>query len=115
MRLPDPIKRVADELTELPGIGPRQAIRLAFFLVGEGKDRLQSLAASVDALGNLKICSRCFFVHHNAGDICDICANQNRNQSLILIVEKETDLVSIENTGKFSGRYFIIGGIAIIT
>ena len=111
MRLPDPIKHVADELTELPGIGPRQAIRLAFFLVGEGKDKLQTLAQSVDALGDLKLCSRCFFVHQNAGDLCDICANPNRNQSLILIEEKETDLVSIESTGKFPGRYFIISEI----
>ena len=111
MKLPDPIKRVADALTELPGIGPRQAIRLAFYLTGEGKQHVKNLAQNIDALANLKICDRCFFIHQNDGNLCDFCANQSRNQGLILVLEKETDLVSIENTGKFTGRYFLIGEI----
>jgi recombination protein RecR len=111
MKLPEPIKRVAEALTELPGIGPRQAIRLAFFLAGNGHNQLKKLAEDIDALRTLKICARCFYIHRNASGLCDFCANPGRNQSLIMILEKETDLVSVENTGKFAGRYFLIGEI----
>lgn len=111
MKLPYPIQRVADELTELPGIGPRQAIRLAFYLVGRNKESIHGLAASIDDLRNIKTCERCFFIHQNPDGLCDTCRNPNRNQKIIMVVEKETDLVSLENTSKFTGRYFIIGEI----
>jgi recombination protein RecR len=111
MKLPHPIERVANELAELPSIGPRQAIRLAFYLVGQSKDAIRDLAANIDNLRNVKICERCFFIHQNADELCDICRNPNRNQRAIMVIEKETDLVSLENTGKFTGRYFIIGEI----
>lgn len=114
MKLPLPIQRVADELSELPGIGPRQAIRLAFHLVAlneQNRARVHGLAVAINDLRNIKTCERCFFIHQNADGICDICRNPNRNQRVIMIVEKETDLVSFENTGKFTGRYFIIGEI----
>lgn len=111
MKLPDPIQKVADELSELPSIGPRQAIRLAFYLVGRKKEHIRALALAVDGLRHIKICERCFFVHQNDGDLCDICKNPNRNQSIIMVVEKETDLVSLENTRKFTGRYFIVGPV----
>src|SRR5580704_990100 len=111
MKLPHPIARVADELAELPSIGPRQAIRLAFYLIGQNKESISNLAASIDNLRNIKICERCFFIHQNTDALCDICRNPNRNQRAIMVVEKETDLVSLESTGKFTGRYFIIGEI----
>jgi recombination protein RecR len=111
MKLPHPIQNVVDELSELPSIGPRQAIRLAFFLIGEGKEHIRGLAMSVADLAKIKICERCFFIHQNEGNLCDTCKNPNRLHSLIMVVEKETDLISLENTGKFTGRYFIIGDI----
>ncbi|HEX4104234.1 MAG TPA: toprim domain-containing protein [Candidatus Paceibacterota bacterium] len=111
MKLPAPIQRVVDELSDLPSIGPRQAIRLAFFLIGEGKEHIRGLAMSVAELASIKVCARCFFIHQNDGDLCDICKNPHRAQSVIMVVEKETDLISLENTGKFAGRYFIIGEI----
>lgn len=111
MNLPYPIQKVADELAELPSIGPRQAIRLAFFLTSENKEKIKNLAVSIDNLRNIKTCERCFFIHQNPDELCDICRNPNRNQRAIMVVEKETDLVSLENTGKFTGRYFIIGEI----
>jgi len=122
MKLPSPIERVANELAELPSIGPRQAIRLAFYLTEQNEDAIRDLAESIDNLRNIKICERCFFVHQNeitptgansapGENLCDICRNPNRNQCAIIIVEKETDLVSLENIGKFTGRYFIIGEI----
>jgi len=111
MKLPDPIQRIADELSELPSIGPRQAIRLAFHLVGRKKEDIRALALAVDGLRHIKICERCFFVHQNENGLCDICKNQNRNQRIVMVVEKETDLISLENTRKFIGRYFIVGPV----
>lgn len=111
MKLPAPIQKVVDELSELPSIGPRQAIRLAFYLIGEGKQRIRDLAGSVADLAKIKTCERCFFIHQNDGPLCDICANPHRAQGVIMVVEKETDLISLENTGKFAGRYFVIGEI----
>jgi recombination protein RecR len=111
MKLPEPIQNVADEFSDLPSIGPRQAIRLAFYLVGEKTENVHKLAVNINNLRKLKICKHCFFPHQNAGDLCDICGNPHRNQSIIMIVEKETDLISLENTKKFTGRYFITGQI----
>jgi hypothetical protein len=111
MKLPDPIQNVADELSNLPSIGPRQAIRLAFYLVGEKTEDVHKLAVNINNLRKLKICKHCFFPHQNASGLCDICGNPNRNQNVIMIVEKETDLISLENTKKFTGRYFITGPI----
>jgi len=109
--LPEAVKNLADELSELPSIGPRQALRLAFYLVGQGQESIRNLARDIDALRKIKICERCFFVHQNDGSLCDICKNQARRKDIIMVVEKETDLISLENTGKFSGRYFILGAI----
>ena len=111
MKLPAPIQNVVDELSELPSIGPRQAIRLAFFLIGEGKQHIRGLAMGVAGLADVKICERCFFIHQNDGALCDICKNPHRTQNVIMVVEKETDLISLENTGKFTGRYFVTGEI----
>lgn len=111
MKLPDPVRRVADALSDLPSIGPRQAVRLAFYLVGSGKDNLKTLAQSIASLAEIKICERCFFIHQNKDNLCDVCANPNRKQDVIMVVEKETDYLSLENTHKYSGRYFIIGSV----
>jgi len=112
MKLPAPLQTVVDELAELPSIGPRQAIRLAFHLISEGRQNIQGLASSIADLSKIKVCERCFFIHQNEGGRCDICKNPNRSQKVIMVVEKETDLISLENTGKFAGNYFIIGEIS---
>ena len=111
-RLPLPVKRLADELSKLPGIGPRQAIRLAFFLIHEGQNSIHALATEIDNLKNIKVCSRCFYIHENLNNLCDICGDPKHDQKVIMIVEKDTDLLSLENTRKFNGRYFILGTIS---
>jgi len=111
MKLPEPIQNVVGELANLPSIGPRQAIRLAFYLVGEKTEDVHNLAVNINNLRKLKICKHCFFPHQNKGDLCEICGNPNRNQGIIMVVEKETDLISLENTKKFTGRYFVTGPI----
>lgn len=109
--IPPPVARLIDALADLPSIGPRQATRLAFYLIGRGPGFAHAFATAFDELSKIKICERCFFIHQNPGALCDICKDPKRDQRTILIVEKETDLLSIENTKRFTGRYSIIGPI----
>src|SRR5258708_35727062 len=96
MRLPDSIKKIVDTLSELPSIGPRQATRLAFFLISQGKQNLATLAKNLEDLQKVKTCEQCFFVHQNSGSLCDICSNSARKKDTVMIVEKETDLIRSE-------------------
>jgi len=112
MNLPPPIERLASRLAELPSIGPRQAIRLAFYLVSLGQNDVSALASDLENLKNIKICANCFFIHQNSGSLCQFCGDHKRRKDLITLVEKETDLISIENTKRFNGRYLILGPIS---
>jgi recombination protein RecR len=107
--LPQSLRRIIKELAELPSIGPRQATRIAFHLVSKGSQRIAGLSSSLKELSNIKTCKACYFIFDSAGDLCEICANPQRDQTLIMVVEKETDLISLENTNKYKGRYFILG------
>lgn len=109
MKVPSPLGKFVEIFSSLPGIGPRQAIRLAFFFVEQGVAFEDEVAKTILALKGIKICRQCFYIHQNASGLCNICSDKNRNQRLIAIVEKETDLMSIENTGEFLGRYLILG------
>ncbi len=110
-KLPEAIKKLSRQLAELPSIGPRQATRLAFYLISQGENAIRTLAKDVDDLRQVKTCERCFFVHQNKEGLCDICKNPARRKDVIAIVEKETDVMSLENTGIFTGRYLILGPI----
>lgn len=113
--LPDPIQKFIKIFSALPGIGLRQATRLAFHLINSGKNNIEETAGAIADLGRLKLCSRCFFVHQNPasnGNLCDICANHVRRRDVIAIVERETDLISLERTKKFKGVYLIFGEIS---
>ena len=108
--IPEPIKKFVDAATKLPGIGPRQATRLAFHLFGQGKAEIAELALAVMGLDGLSVCATCFASTLN-GDTCSICSSPSRKKDLIAIVEKETDLISIEKSKKFDGRYLVLGEI----
>ncbi len=107
--LPEPIKKFIEIFSILPGIGIRQATRLAFKLINSGRNKIEETAEAVSDLKYLKICAQCFFVHQNKDSLCDICRDSNRRQNIIAIVEKETDLISLERTRKFKGRYLVLG------
>ena len=108
MRTPKVIKSLVDILAALPGIGPRQAVRLAFYLIRQGKSSQKELEEAIASLQLVGICGRCFYIHEGEG-LCEICADEKRDHSVIAIVEKETDLMSIESTGKFKGRFLVLG------
>ncbi len=106
---PESIKRFIDAFSKLPSIGPRQATRLAFYLVNSGKANVEEMSKAVGNLKHIKICSECFFIHSNSDNLCNICRDKNRKNNIVMIVEKETDLISIERTKKYPGRYLILG------
>jgi len=109
-RLNNAIKK----LTGLPGIGPRQATRLAYFLARQDNQRTLELSQSISQLTSASICSNCFFIHENdfgPDGLCEICSDPARQSNLIAIIEKETDLISLEKTNQFNGHYLILGDL----
>ena len=111
MRIPESIRKFADFFSKLPGIGPRQAIRLGFYLAESGEGARAEAEKAIESLADIKICTRCFYVHDTKGELCEICSDSSRDQSTVAIIEKETDLMSLENIGKFKGVYLVIGDI----
>ena len=108
---PQPIKKFIDLFSTLPSIGPRQATRLAFHLIALGKGSTAEFAQAIADLQKLKTCPLCFFIHAQIGNECHICNNPQRRKDVIMIVEKETDLMSLEKVKRYQGRYFIIGDL----
>ena len=114
MNLPDPIRNFVHHFSKLPSIGPRQATRLSFFMIGEGKNEIENIKRSLEELEKMNVCVKCnfvFFPKDSSDKICGICNDAKRNHKLIAIVEKETDLISLESTNKYNGVYFIIGNL----
>ncbi|MDP1629223.1 MAG: recombination mediator RecR [bacterium] len=110
---PDPIQKFIEKFSKLPSVGPRQAARFAFFLLKQGKPEIEECAKLLSDLAkNIKICPQCFYAALNGedGELCSICKDKTRNQTVICVVEKETDLISLEKTKKYNGLYYVLGG-----
>ncbi len=108
-------ERLVQIFGEFPGIGPRQARRFAYFLLSKNPDYISSFVASLSSLNkDVARCTSCFrfFSKQNSkNNLCSICSDPNRDQSVLMLVAKDTDLLSIEKAGIFSGNYFVIGGL----
>jgi len=109
--VPDAIKKFIAVFEKLPSIGPRQAMRLAFRLIQGGRASIEEISSSVANLKNVKVCPRCFFVYEGADPMCALCADATRQHDIFMIIEKETDLMTIERTGKYRGLYCVIGDL----
>jgi len=112
--LPNSIKNFADLFSSLPSIGPRQAVRLAFYLITGGRNKVYEIGKALMELSKVKICAQCFFTFEpedQTKTFCSICSNPDRRRDVVAIVEKETDLMSLEKTKKFIGRYLVIGSL----
>ena len=110
---PKPIKDFIDKFSRLPGIGPRQAARLAFWLLNGEKNIREDLKKALENLDReIKTCQSCYFAIENNGDNkCHFCDNPNRDHKTICVVEKETDLATIEKSGGYKGLYHVLGGL----
>ena len=104
-----PIQDLIDELARLPGIGPKSAQRLAFYLVKAPVDDATRLAeAIVQAKEKVRFCRECFGVAE--GDLCRVCRDPGRDATVICVVEESKDQAAIEKAGVVKGRYHILGG-----
>ncbi len=109
---PPPLQRLIDTFMRLPGIGPRQAARFAFFVLKERNGLLDDLARSLKEVGgSVAFCAQCFRTIENAkGERCSFCVDKKRDSRTIAIVEKESDMKNLEATGAFRGLYHVLGG-----
>jgi len=104
-----PVQRLIDELARLPGIGAKSAQRLAFHLLTVEETDARRLAAAInDMRDQISLCTRCYNVA--AGEFCVICRDTRRDDSLICVVERPQDIVVVERTQEFRGRYHVLGG-----
>jgi recombination protein RecR len=105
----EPIARLLEELERLPGVGPKSAQRIAFFLLKGDDEAAQRLADSVvEVKRQIHFCSRCF--NFAAEDLCDYCGDPRRDPSILCVVEEPRDVVAIERTGEFHGLYHVLQG-----
>lgn len=103
------LEKAIDEVAQLPGIGKRTALRLVLHLLKQPKEQTHRLANSLHQLvDEVKYCKKCHTISDY--DICEICKNPKRNDSLICVVEDVRDVMAIENTAQFKGVYHVLGG-----
>jgi recombination protein RecR len=103
------VQDLIDELGRLPGIGPKSAQRVAFYLLKLPKeDALRLAHAIVEVKDKVSFCTRCFNVAE--GELCDICSDNRRDATVLCVVEEPRDIVAIEKTQDFRGRYHVLQG-----
>lgn len=108
--IPESVQHMIEEFSRLPGVGPRSAERLTFYLLKSDSGTEQRLGnALLELRVNLRDCKRC----HNLSEheLCVICSNPRRNPELVTVVEEPLDVVAIEKTGLYQGLYHILGGV----
>jgi recombination protein RecR len=104
-----PVQTLIDELGRLPGVGPKSAQRIAFHLLKMPADDANRLAHAItDAKAKVRFCARCFNVADD--ELCPICADPRRDAGVLCVVEESRDIVAIERTGEFRGRYHVLLG-----
>ena len=103
------VENVVAQLTRLPGIGTRTAQRLAFHLLRAPKDEAGALAGAIEVMKErVRFCSECGNLTEE--DVCEICRDERRDRTIICVVEEPSDVIPIERTNEFSGRYHVLGG-----
>lgn len=104
------LDKAVDQLASLPGIGRKNALRLALHLLNQPAENVHSLGHSlIDLREGVRYCSECNMITDNT--LCDVCANPKRDHSTLCLVESVRDVLSIESTGEYRGIYFVLGGL----
>jgi recombination protein RecR len=104
-----PVQELIDELGRLPGIGPKSAQRIAFHLLKMEKlDALRLARAISEAKERVSFCQRCFNIAE--GDACELCTDERRDPTVLCVVEEPRDIVAVEKTQEFNGRYHVLQG-----
>jgi recombination protein RecR len=109
--LPEPVQRLIDSLSRLPGVGPKTASRLTFYLLRTNDGLGEELSAS---LANLRmgtaVCVQCFNITTAGHELCPICASLERDTKILCVVEEPLDIVALERTNGYGGLYHVLGG-----
>src|SRR6188474_1245114 len=112
MILPESIQSVINSLERLPGIGPKSASRLAFYLLRAPDELSQNLATALaDLKAKTAFCQECFNITEAGREVCEICESSRREGSLICVVEEALDVLALERTGGFQGKYHVLQGV----
>jgi recombination protein RecR len=108
--LPKSVEKVIENFERLPGIGPKSAARMAYYFLRAPKDRSADLAkALIEMKKSTVTCHKCFNISDH--DPCDICEDTKRDSDKLCVVEEPLDVVAIEKSGVYDGRYFVLGGV----
>jgi len=107
---PDPLNRLVAELAKLPGIGEKTAQRLAFYILRSPPQYAQDLSAAISELvQKVRLCQRCFSLTES--ELCAMCQDPRRDERVLCVVESVADLLAIERTREFRGRYHVLHGV----
>lgn len=108
-RLPEPVQSLIDTFNRLPGIGPKMAARLTFFLLQKSDHDIHRFIQSLDGIrSGIQPCTRCG--HISDQELCVICRDNARNQQQICVVQGPLDVIALERTGQYKGLYHVLGG-----
>ncbi|HJS18898.1 MAG TPA: recombination mediator RecR [Anaerolineales bacterium] len=112
MLLPESIQSLINSLERLPGIGPKSASRLAFYLLRAPDEVSQDLSVALaDLKAKTAFCQECFNITEAGRERCEICESSRRDASLICVVEEALDVLALERTGGFEGKYHVLQGV----
>ncbi len=112
MLLPEPIQNLINALERLPGIGPKSASRLAFFLLRAPEDISQELSEALSGLKDkIAFCEECFNITEAGRQRCEICENPKRDGGMICVVEEALDVLALERIGAYNGKYHVLHGV----
>lgn len=110
--LPEPVQNLIVALERLPGVGPKTASRLAFFLLRAPDEVSRNLADSLQMIkSSTGLCKVCFNITRAEQEVCEICASNERDATQICVVEEPLDVLALERTGGFQGRYHVLHGV----
>lgn len=110
--IPAPVQNLIDAFARLPGIGPKTASRLTFYLLKAPAEASVALAQALEALREeTSYCPECFNITLAGEEKCDICSSSTRDDDLICVVEEPLDVLAIERTGAFQGKYHVLQGV----
>ena len=110
MRYARPLQQVIDELSRLPGIGPKSAQRLAFFLLRRNPAEVRALGEAIATLPEtIQRCRECF--NYAESDLCLVCNDPGRDQTMLCVVAEAADLMALERANDFRGLYHVLGGL----
>lgn len=113
----DSFEKLKEIFGHFPGIGPRQAERFAYYLLGRDQNYLEELKSLLTTLKkDVTQCTECmrYFAKKNSLSVCSICSDPNRDDLTLMLVAKDNDLLTVEKSGVYSGKYFILGGLVPI-